>query len=646
MGVNMKFINWLIKTMIFGFGSFIIIILGLYTYAYLSPTLDIKSSNNIQIYDKDDKVISKSSTSNWTKLNNISPNLINAVISVEDKNFYNHQGFDYLRIVKAMYLNIKNKSIVQGASTISQQYIKNLYLDFDKTWKRKIEEAFLTLQLEVHFNKDEILEGYLNTINYGQGNYGITNASRYYFGKEPSEITLEEAIMLAGIPKNPSKYNPVSNYEKCLERAKIVANTMVNNNIITKDVASSLFQNPIAIKQTNDEENLKMVMYYNDAVLDELNTIKEIPSSLMTSKGLKIYTYLDKDAQNSMEKAINSNIKNEEIQLASIMVDPNTGGVIAMSGGKNYSLSQYNRATKAKRQVGSTMKSFLYYGALENNFTSSTTFTSEKTNFNLANGTIYSPNNYNNQYANKGITMATAIALSDNIYAIKTNLFLGPETMVEVAKRTGIKGKLNPVVSLALGTSELAMIDYANGYTTFASGGYQRDVHLIRKVEDVNGNVLYEYKDNSELVLDPNYTYILSEMLCNTSNSVFSDYTVPSALSIKAKLTNKYAIKTGTTNTDYWIAGYNPDILMMVWVGYDDNRNVERSENKYAKNIWADTIENYMKNKETKWFDKPKNVIAILKDAITGEEVVDKSKTALYYYLKGSESLVFEENKQ
>lgn len=646
MGVNMKFINWLIKTMIFGFGSFIIIILGLYTYAYLSPTLDIKSSNNIQIYDKDDKVISKSSTSNWTKLNNISPNLINAVISVEDKNFYNHQGFDYLRIVKAMYLNIKNKSIVQGASTISQQYIKNLYLDFDKTWKRKIEEAFLTLQLEVHFNKDEILEGYLNTINYGQGNYGITNASRYYFGKEPSEITLEEAIMLAGIPKNPSKYNPVSNYEKCLERAKIVANTMVNNNIITNDVASSLFQNPIAIKQTNDEENLKMVMYYNDAVLDELNTIKEIPSSLITSKGLKIYTYLDKDAQNSMEKAINSNIKNEEIQLASIMVDPNTGGVIAMSGGKNYSLSQYNRATKAKRQVGSTMKSFLYYGALENNFTSSTTFTSEKTNFNLANGTIYSPNNYNNQYANKGITMATAIALSDNIYAIKTNLFLGPETMVEVAKRTGIKGKLNPVVSLALGTSELAMIDYANGYTTFASGGYQRDVHLIRKVEDVNGNVLYEYKDNSELVLDPNYTYILSEMLCNTSNSVFSDYTVPSALSIKAKLTNKYAIKTGTTNTDYWIAGYNPDILMMVWVGYDDNRNVERSENKYAKNIWADTIENYMKNKETKWFDKPKNVIAILKDAITGEEVADKSKTALYYYLKGSESLVFEENKQ
>ncbi|MBQ4584251.1 MAG: penicillin-binding protein [Bacilli bacterium] len=636
----MKFINWLIKTCVFGFIAFVVIMMGLYAYAYISPSLDIKSSNNIQIYDKDEMVISKGSNSDWTKLEDISPYLIDAVISIEDKNFYSHQGFDYLRIAKAMFENIKNKAIVQGASTISQQYIKNLYLDFDKTWKRKIEEAFLTLQLEVHFSKDEILEGYLNTINYGQGNYGITNASRYYFGKEPRKLTLEESIILAGIPKNPSNYNPVSNYEKCIERAKIVANAMVNNDNLNASDLDTLFINPLNIKGSNDDENLKMIMYYNDAVLEELNTIKEIPTSLITSKGLKIYTYFDQDAQNSLEDAINKNITDSDIQVASVIVDPNTGGVLAMSGGRDYSLSQYNRATKAKRQVGSTMKSFLYYAALENNFVSSTTFTSEKTNFNLSNGQIYSPNNYNNQYANKNITMATAIALSDNIYAVKTNLFLGPETMVEVAQRTGIKGKLNPVVSLALGTSELSMLDFANGYATFASGGYQKDVHLIRKVEDVNGNVLYEYKDDSELVLNPNYSYILSEMLCNTSNSVFSDYTVPSALSIKGKLTNKYAIKTGTTNTDYWIAGYNPDIMMMVWVGYDDNREVSKSENMYTKNIWADTVENFMKDKETNWYEKPKNVIATLKDAITGENVIDKSKATLYYYVKGSENLV------
>ena len=641
----MKFINWTIKTCVFGFIAFVVIMMGLYAYAYISPSLDIKSSNNIQIYDKDEMVISKGSNSDWTKLTDISPYLIDAVISIEDKNFYSHQGFDYLRIAKAMFENIKNKSIVQGASTISQQYIKNLYLDFDKTWKRKIEEAFLTLQLEVHFSKDEILEGYLNTINYGHGNYGITNASRYYFGKEPSELSLEEAIVLAGIPKNPSNYNPVSNYEKCIERAKIVANAMANNDKLNASDLDALFINQLNIKGSNEDENLKMIMYYNDAVLEELNTIKEIPTSLITSKGLKIYTYFDPEAQNSMEKAINNNITESDIQVASVMVDPNTGGVLAMSGGRDYSSSQYNRATQAKRQVGSTMKSFLYYAALENDFISSTTFTSEKTNFNLSNGQVYSPNNYNNQYANKNITMATAIALSDNIYAIKTNLFLGPETMIEVAQRTGIKGDLNPVVSLALGTSELSMIDYANGYTTFASGGYQKDVHLIRKIEDASGNILYEYKDDSELVLNPNYTYILSEMLCNTSNSVFSDYTVPSALSIKAKLTNKYAIKTGTTNTDYWIAGYNPDVMMMVWVGYDDNREVARSENMYTKNIWADTVESYLKDTETSWYEKPKNVVATLKDAITGENVTDEKKATLYYYVKGSENLVFKEKE-
>lgn len=641
----MKFINWTIKTCVFGFIAFVVIMMGLYAYAYISPSLDIKSSNNIQIYDKDEMVISKGSNSDWTKLADISPYLIDAVIGIEDKNFYSHQGFDYLRIAKAMFENIKNKAIVQGASTISQQYIKNLYLDFDKTWKRKIEEAFLTLQLEVHFSKDEILEGYLNTINYGQGNYGITNASRYYFGKEPSELSLEEAIVLAGIPKNPSNYNPVSNYEKCIERAKIVANAMVNNDKLNVSDLDTLFINQLNIKGSNDDENLKMIMYYNDAVLEELNTIKEIPTSLITSKGLKIYTYFDSVAQNNMEKAINKNITESDIQVASVMVDPNTGGVLAMSGGRDYSLSQYNRATQAKRQVGSTMKSFLYYAALENNFVSSTTFTSEKTNFNLSNGQVYSPNNYNNQYANKNITMATAIALSDNIYAIKTNLFLGADVMAEVAQRTGIKGEINPVVSLALGTSELSMLDFANGYTTFASGGYQKDVHLIRKIEDASGNILYEYKDDSELVLNPNYTYILSEMLCNTSNSVFSDYTVPSALSIKAKLTNKYAIKTGTTNTDYWIAGYNPDVMMMVWVGYDDNREVSRSENMYTKNIWADTVESYLKDTETSWYEKPKNIVATLKDAITGENVTDEKKATLYYYVKGSENLVFEEKE-
>ena len=234
--------------MIFLFISFVVILIGLYTYAYSSPKLDLKKSGSLYIYDNKDELLYQGSRNNeWANLSDISPYLVDAVISVEDKNFYVHHGFDYLRIAKAMATNIRRNKIVQGASTISQQYIKNLYLDFDKTWKRKIEEAFLTLELEVHYDKDDILEGYLNTINYGQGNMGIVNAASYYFNKKPNELTLEEAIMLAGIPKNPSGYNPVNNYEASVNRAKVVAKAMLNNKYIDEATYNNLYKEKIEI---------------------------------------------------------------------------------------------------------------------------------------------------------------------------------------------------------------------------------------------------------------------------------------------------------------------------------------------------------------------------------------------------------------
>ncbi|MBO5095675.1 MAG: transglycosylase domain-containing protein, partial [Bacilli bacterium] len=244
----MKIIYRITKFGIFMFMAGLITLVGLYLYASLLPKLELRSANSFQIFDNSSTLITQGSSSeNWTKLENISHYLIDATISVEDKNFYEHQGFDYLRIIKAMYVNIKNKSISQGASTISQQYVKNLYLDFGQTWKRKIEEAFLTMQLEINYDKNEILEGYLNTINYGQGNYGIKNASNYYFNKEPSELTLEEAIILAGISKNPSNYNPISNYENSIKRAKVVAKSMVNNNFLSDEEYNNLFLNDVEV---------------------------------------------------------------------------------------------------------------------------------------------------------------------------------------------------------------------------------------------------------------------------------------------------------------------------------------------------------------------------------------------------------------
>ncbi len=630
--------RFLVKSFIFLFISFVVILVGLYTYAYLSPKLDLKTSGSLYLYDNKGELLYQGSRSNeWANLEDINENLINAVIAVEDKNFYNHHGFDYLRIAKAMATNIKKKSIVQGASTISQQYIKNLYLDFDKTWKRKIEEAFLTLELEVHYDKNDILEGYLNTINYGQGNMGIVNAASYYFNKKPSELSLEEAIILAGIPKNPGNYNPVSNYDAAIKRAWVVAKAMLNNNYIDEETYNSLFQNKIEIYGQVKNNNLQMIMYYQEAVLNELSNIKEVPSSLVNAGGLKIYTNLDLEMQKNMEENILSNKANDDIQVASVIVDPNTGAIKALTGGMDYAKSQYNRALKSKRQVGSTMKPFLYYAALENNMTMSSTFRSEETTFNLSNGKTYTPGNAGNLYASKEITMAAALALSDNIYAIKTNLFLGIDKMIEVAKRTGIKTNLDEVASLPLGTSEINILDYATGYTTLASGGFKKDLYFIEKIEDLDGNILYEHESYDNLVINPNYTYILNEMMNTTTNDAYVDYTTPTALNIASSLTHKYALKTGSTNTDYWIVGYNKDALVMMWMGYDNNLNVDNKVRNSAKKTWASTIEFALKDIDTSWYETPKNVVALPLDAVSGKVTNDQNKAALYYYVKGTE---------
>ena len=635
----MKVLRFMMKSCIFGFLSFIIVIVGLYTYAYLSPKLELRTAGQFYLYDsKDELVYQGSKTRKWVDLEDVNYNLINAVVSIEDKNFYKHHGFDYLRIAKAMYQNIKNGKITQGASTISQQYIKNIYLDFNTSWKRKIEEAFLTLELEVHFTKDEILEGYLNNINYGQGNYGIGNASRYYFNKEPLDLTLEEALILAGIPNSPEYYNPKANYDLSIKRAKMVGRSMVQNGYITQEQFDGLFQEQIPIYGKIAEENLDMLLYYQDAVMSELKSIKTIPEKLIQNGGIKVYTYLDLNAQETLEKNTLKYMNDTDLQSASIIVDPKTGGIIALSGGVNYAKSQFNRATQANRQVGSTMKPFLYYGALEEGMTSSSTFNSQYTSFTLSNGNIYSPTNYASIYANKPITMAAAISFSDNVYAVKTNMFLGPEKLVDTAKRVGIKAKLDPNPSLALGTGGMSILDLARGYNTFATGGYKKEVNLIRRVEDSEGNVLYEKKDLSEFVLNENYTYILNEMLTTTTNSQFKDYTNPTCLSIASKLSRKYAVKTGSSSKDYLIAGYNPDILMITWVGYDDNRDTSSADSYRSRNIWADTIEDLQRDQEAHWYETPDNVVGVVLDSVSGKTTNDTKKATLFYYVKGTEN--------
>lgn len=610
-------------------------------YVKLSPSLNINSTNSIQLVDNNDMVFFKGNESKeWVSLDYISDDLINATISTEDKNFYKHFGFDLLRIVKASYINIVNRSTIQGASTISQQYAKNLFLEFEKTWKRKWDEMWYTLRIEDDYSKDEILEGYLNTINYGHGKYGIENASKYYFNKTANELTLAEASILVGIPKAPSNYSPLINYDLSKKRQRIVLNTMVNNGYITQEEADFAYNQELFFTKTNSKDEVTSLMYYKDAVLDELESINSIPKNYNEMTGLKIYTNLDYNAQKKLENSISDSLGNSNLEVASVMIKPDTGGIIALIGGKNYEISSYNRATDSLRQVGSTMKPFLYYSALENGFTSSSAFTSEETTFSFATGEDYSPKNYNNKYGNRPISMAAAIAYSENIYAVKTHLFLGGESLINTARRVGITAKLENIPSLPLGTNEINIIEMVSGYASFANLGYKIKPHLIEKIEDMDGNVLYECNHDKELVLNPSLVFILNNMLTCTYNTNFIDYNYPTAVNLANKLTHTYAIKSGTTNTDNWYIGYNKDVVTGVWVGYDDNRNINSTEYKYAQNIWFNATEGYMIGKDNKsvWYDVPNNVSGVFVDPISGKPVTDdKSKKVLMYFLKGTE---------
>ena len=627
---------------IFKYGMILLVLLcvGIFVYIKTSPKPEIYSANNITLYDSTDTVFFQGNESKaWVSLDEISDNVIKSTIYTEDKNFYKHFGFDILRILKASYINITSGKTMQGASTITQQYAKNLFLDFDKTWKRKWDEMWYTMKIEANYSKDEILEGYLNTINYGHGMYGIENASKFYFNKSAKDLDLAEASILTGIPKSPANYSPIINFDLAKERQLSILELLVKNNVISDEEKNKAYNEELKFSAADEAEELTSVMYYQDAVLEELKNIDSIPLSYSDSKGLKIYTNLDLNAQRILEKNVKESIPDtSEIEASAVMMNPNNGAIIALIGGKNYNKSSYNRVISSKRQVGSTMKPYLYYAALENGFTSSSAFTSEKTTFTFSNQEPYSPSNYNNVYGNKPISMGTAIAYSENIYAVKTHLFLGEEALINVARRVGITSKLESVPSLPLGTNEISIVEMASGYSAFANLGYKVKGHLIEKVVDASGKVLYKANNKKELVLNSSLVFILNNLLTATYDKDYIDYNYPTAINLASKLTHKYGLKSGTTNTDTWYIGFNNDVVTAVWAGYDDNRNIDKSDYKYARDIWYKSIEAYELGKGEAWYEMPDNISAVLVDPISGKPATDSSpKKKMMYFVKGTE---------
>lgn len=641
---TVKILRAFIFISLIGMICMFLIYISILAYAKILGAPPIAVPQSTLFYADDGTLIGESNNGQkryWDKLDEISPDLVNATVSIEDKNFYHHHGFDYKRIAGAVLADVKSFSKAQGASTITQQYARNLFLEHDKTWTRKLLEAFYTIRLEMNYSKNEILEGYLNTIYYGNGAYGAEAASQYYFGKKAADLTLAEASMLAGIPKGPYMYSPLASMKNAKARQAMILESMVKNGYISEHQAEKAKHEPLHLVGSHPTQTVKTAPYFQDAVKNALKNQLHLDDRTIALGGLKVYTTLNLKDQAAAEEQIKKYADPEsQIQTALVAMDPKTGDVKAMVGGRDYEKSPFNRAVQAIRQPGSTIKPLLYYAALEHGFTPSSMMRSEATTFHFDNGSPdYTPHNFNNKYANGEITLAQALAVSDNIYAVKTHLFLGEDTLVETAKKFGLTTKMSPLPSLALGTSGVRVIDMAGAYSLFANGGKRVIPTFITKVEDYSGHVIYQKEQVSKKVLDPAKAFVMTEMMTGVFDPKLNGYATVTGSTITKDLTRPYAGKSGSTETDSWMIGFTPQLVTAVWAGYDAGKPLELTTDKtYAKNVWAHFMEEALQGKPLKTFKPPKGVIGVYVNPLNGKLATKNCPVRRFtYYVKGTQ---------
>lgn len=598
------------------FFSLILVVFSIYALAYFMPAPPIGLEHSLEMYDSEGNLFYASANNHYgtyTPLSQVNPNFTNAIISIEDKNFYHHSGFDILGIIRALITNISKGNLSQGASTITQQYVKNLFLTNEKTWERKIKEAWLTIRVEVHYSKDEILEGYINALYYGDGIYGIENASNYYFGHDAENLSILEGSMLAGMINGPELYSPYRNYPLTKERQQLVLKAMYKNKYISKETYQQLKNKDTTLKTQQDHSDISTLGYFRQVVYNELNNL-----GYDSFEGhLQVYTTLNLELQNEITNAIQSN-NSSDLQTAAVILEPNSGAISVLIGGNNYYQTQYNRATEAKRQMASTIKPILYYEALTNGFHPLSKFISEKTTFHLENNQTYCPTNFNDKYPNKDITMVEAVATSDNIYAVKTHLFLGTSLLASRLERFNITSvEANP--SLALGTKEISPLDLCSIYNCIASKGIYYEPYSIKSIKS-NGKVTYQKKVTGTKKLDETYCLILSQLL----TAPFQPQLKGTMSSYQVKST--FAAKTGTSDWDSWLIAYNPNLTLTFWTGYDNNDYLEYLNQHQLRKIFYAVFS----DKIYSWYSPNKEIMEISIDLSTCK--ISQNGTPFWFY--------------
>lgn len=589
-------------------------ILIFYSCAFFIP-LDIENrKENLTLYDQNKTVIYESNFKkelSWNELEEVPVHVRDMLISIEDQHFYHHLGFDPMRILKALITNILEWDIVQGGSTISQQMAKNLFLDQSQSVSRKLKELFYAVQMEMQYDKDTILEYYINTLYYGHGVYGLVNASEFFFGHSLDECSIAQIAMLIAIPNGPSLYSPLINEEYANQRKDLILSLLYQRNIMD-DISykSALDEELTYIHNITDDKDA----YYIQGVLDELKVLSE-SYSFSLDHGVHVLTYLEPDIQNILHESIQKNQPLDELEVSAVILKPFSNAIVAIQGGKDHTISEFNRVLYAKRQAASTIKPLLYYTALSSGFEPSTTFLSTKTTFKIDETTSYAPTNYNDLYPSREISMINAIAMSDNIYAVKTHLFLGMDTLSQSLEAFGIEAQ--PYPSLALGSIDISLLDLTKIYNTFASLGYYYVPSFIEAVYSESGEVLYETDTQKKRYLNQDTTLILNQMLTSTFDIKNKTVSFPTMYGYKPKVMT--AAKSGTSDSDSWVIGFNPQYTIGVWCGFDDSRFLDKTYYTVSKHIYQDTFNLLYPDSISIWYEKSNDIKEMTVDPITGK---------------------------
>ncbi len=557
---------------------------------------DFITSLSTTIYDIKGRVIANLWKENReiVPLSRIPKHVREAVIAIEDARFYKHHGIDIKGIARSLIQNIINRKIVEGASTITQQLARTSFLNREKTIERKIKEAILAIQIEKKYSKDEILELYLNEVYFGHGAYGIQSAAKIFFGKDVSKLDIAEAALLAGLLRGPYYYSPYIYPERAKKRQETVLRKMLENGFITESEYRKALNEKLQLAPLNNKM-IKNAPYFVNYILNIL--LKDFDKDELYKGGLKIFTTLDLDIQKTAEKVL----KESGYQGAIITIDPKSGEIRAMVGGRDFSKSQFNRATQAKRQPGSSFKPIYYSAALENGFTAGTIIDDEPMKFD--NG--WEPKNFDNEYFGP-VTMAFGLAYSLNSVGIKIMQKIGIKTAISYARKYGITTPLVNNLSLALGASEVIPLELISAYTVFPNKGKWIEPHGILKVESHDGKILKKFVPRTRQVIKPETAYIMCKLL---------EGVIRRGTAWRAYIGREMGGKTGSTNEyrDAWFIGFTPDLLTGIYIGNDDHSPLgnRKTGGLVVAPLWKKIMKEALKDVPPSHFEKPDDIIEV-----------------------------------